>query len=360
MSWHYSQVLVEEFWEENCLVGEQSVQSNKTPTASLHLPKDRMKDFSRLSQFGMTFAPLMESLGEELLMWFLEGFHVQTSQLLEKGLESREKKVASGQRWQGLLAKYDPDLHLLKTAQCSLLEDSTQYSVTLPKWGLMQSGDVFQQPKSEQITKGIESGLSQKTWPTPTTQEIEHPNAILTKSGRRKSKDGKSSHSLNLADTVKMWPTPTTDIGHERSKEYWVKRVGKHQIDLQGAVKMWPTPDANMAARGTQENWTKTRPSGHQAQYTINQAVRDSLKMWPTPTATEARQGYQDRTRGKKGSQKSLSTEVIDNLGGRQKTGGQLNPTWVEWLMGWPLGWTDLKPLEMGKYQKWLELHGRY
>jgi DNA (cytosine-5)-methyltransferase 1 len=29
--------------------------------------------------------------------------------------------------------------------------------------------------------------------------------------------------------------------------------------------------------------------------------------------------------------------------------GGQLNPMWVEWLMGWPLGMTDLKPLEMDK-----------
>jgi DNA (cytosine-5)-methyltransferase 1 len=38
--------------------------------------------------------------------------------------------------------------------------------------------------------------------------------------------------------------------------------------------------------------------------------------------------------------------------------GGKLNPTWVEWLMGWPLGWTDLKPLEMDKFQKWLEQHG--
>ena len=28
---------------------------------------------------------------------------------------------------------------------------------------------------------------------------------------------------------------------------------------------------------------------------------------------------------------------------------GKLNPMWVEWLMGWPLGWTDLKPLEMDK-----------
>ncbi len=38
--------------------------------------------------------------------------------------------------------------------------------------------------------------------------------------------------------------------------------------------------------------------------------------------------------------------------------GGKLNPAWVEWLMGWPLGWTDLKPLAMDKYLKWCEQHG--
>jgi hypothetical protein len=36
---------------------------------------------------------------------------------------------------------------------------------------------------------------------------------------------------------------------------------------------------------------------------------------------------------------------------------GTLNPTWTEWLMGWPLGWTDLKPLEMDKYLEWLWQH---
>ena len=30
-------------------------------------------------------------------------------------------------------------------------------------------------------------------------------------------------------------------------------------------------------------------------------------------------------------------------------TGGKLNPDWVEWLMGWPIGWTELKPLETVK-----------
>jgi hypothetical protein len=42
------------------------------------------------------------------------------------------------------------------------------------------------------------------------------------------------------------------------------------------------------------------------------------------------------------------------------QVGGTLNPTWVEWLMGWPLGWTDLKPLAMAKFQQWQQQHGTY
>lgn len=39
---------------------------------------------------------------------------------------------------------------------------------------------------------------------------------------------------------------------------------------------------------------------------------------------------------------------------------GLLNPDWVEWLMGWPIGWTDLKPLEMDTFQVWCDSHGKY
>jgi hypothetical protein len=42
------------------------------------------------------------------------------------------------------------------------------------------------------------------------------------------------------------------------------------------------------------------------------------------------------------------------------RVGGQLNPNWVEWLMGWPIGFTDLKPLVMDKFQKWQQQHGKY
>jgi hypothetical protein len=107
------------------------------------------------------------------------------------------------------------------------------------------------------------------------------------------------------------------------------------------------------------------------------------LRMWPTPCASEARQGYQNRNNGKKGSQKSLSTVVIDaekfatpqardyrtgstdrwdnpersrNL--NDQIGGQLNPSWVEWLMGWPVGWTDCAASATDKFREWCASHG--
>lgn len=40
----------------------------------------------------------------------------------------------------------------------------------------------------------------------------------------------------------------------------------------------------------------------------------------------------------------------------RRKSYG-INPEWLESLMGWPTGWSDLKPLAMDRFRKWLHLH---
>ena len=106
-----------------------------------------------------------------------------------------------------------------------------------------------------------------KKWnfPTPTTQETEHPLAELTKTGRRKTKNGKTSHSLNLADTVKMFPTPTAGLEkHSTKKEYWENRI-------------------------------------------------------------------------KKGRQNDIQMQIY-----KEEGKGTLNSEWVEWLMGYPIGWTDI------------------
>jgi len=233
MSWLYSQALVEEFSEANSSDGEQFVQSSGNPIQQAYLSQDKMTDFSRLSRFGMTFKPLTESLGEELLTLYLAGFHAKT--LVQQGEEQEltESEAECGEKWRGSFTKYSPDSRLWKTHQCSLLGDSEQFSETWPAWGLMRDGECWEQQTLEQTIRGTESGSLQK----------------------------------------------------------------------------WPTPDASCGQRGTQPHWTPKRKSGHQAQYTINQAVRDL----------------------------------------EQSSGGKLNPVWLEWVMGWPMHWTDLRPSETGK-----------
>lgn len=39
---------------------------------------------------------------------------------------------------------------------------------------------------------------------------------------------------------------------------------------------------------------------------------------------------------------------------------GKVSPTSQEWLMGWPEKWTDVEPLETGKFQRWLQQHGNF
>ena len=56
-----------------------------------------------------------------------------------------------------------------------------------------------------------------------------------------------------------------------------------------------------------------------------------SPKMWPTPTAQDAKNNGGPSQHNR--NTKPLNAEV----------GGSLNPQWVEWLMGYPSGWTDLK-----------------
>ena len=108
---------------------------------------------------------------------------------------------------------------------------------------------------------------------------------------------------------------------------------------LKKRKEMWPTP--RTPSGGADCSGAKTRISGHKGTTNLEGAVR----MWTTPVSDDT--GHRKNKYAQGGT--ALSTQA----------GGKLNPMWVEWLMGWPPGWTDLKPLEMDRFQKWLDEHGR-
>jgi hypothetical protein len=109
-----------------------------------------------------------------------------------------------------------------------------------------------------------------------------------------------------------LWPTPRSSPNENRQTRPTPSQLtGKHGMNLATAVNLWPTPSASDGneGKGIRRGVTRTGklPSGQKAQIDLSQAVK-----------IEARDSGQVAT-------------------------GQLNPTWVEWLMGFPLGWTDLE-----------------
>ncbi|MCD0493830.1 hypothetical protein LQD23_16235 [Chromobacterium violaceum] len=78
------------------------------------------------------------------------------------------------------------------------------------------------------------------------------------------------------------------------------------------------------------------------------------VKLWPTPTACASKgtpPGSLIRKTGASRERDRLDHAVMAS------DHGQLNPEWVEWLMGWPIGWTGLKPLGMDKFREWQRQH---
>ena len=148
--------------------GEPSAPSNGNHIPPLYLPEGRMKAFSRLSRFGMTFRPLTDDLGADLLTWYLGVFHVKTSAPPEKEQASQGNEAGCGRTWHGSLAKYDPDTRSWRTAQYSLHGGLELFSETWPRWGTMRSGECSEQTTPVLRIKGSASG---SLLPTPLKSE---------------------------------------------------------------------------------------------------------------------------------------------------------------------------------------------
>ena len=227
MSWLFSQALVGAFSGDICSDGEPCALWNGTPTQRASWLPVKTTARCVLSRSGMTFRLLTADHGEALLMSYLAGFPAKTFQSLEKAQASTENDQVCGPTWRASLTRYDRDTSSWKTAQCSLLGDSDEFSETWPKWGMMRGGVCWAQSTPVRRIDGIESG---SLLPTPTAQDAKNNGAASQ---------------------------------HERN----------------------------------------TKP---------------------------------------------LNAEV----------GGPLNPMFVEWIMGWPLGWTDLERLGTDKFRRWRRSHG--
>lgn len=104
---------------------------------------------------------------------------------------------------------------------------------------------------------------------------------------------------------------------------------------------LWPTPLASDWKRnGSPQDIARKSPS-----------LGAMVRLWPTPICNDAIK------RGDLRKSPQYLGGAAQAADGRL---GQLNPMWVEWLMGWPIDWTELRPLEMARFHEWQRQHSLF
>jgi hypothetical protein len=185
---------------------------------------------------------------------------------------------------------------------------------------------------------------------------------------------GRKWHSQRtLSRVVHVWPTPTSSDGHgstkpESAKDWEYRGTNLPEAVQKASVGLWPTP-VSSDATGGRTSKGKDRPD--------EGGLAQAVKLWPTPKSSPSGPDYARADRPESGGD-DLATSVAretfptprasmhdawtmesERLSGQKKAemrdeghpfqteiGGQLNPMWVEWLMGFPEGWTDLEDSE--------------
>ena len=260
-------------------------------------------------------------------MSLLEDFHANHSALQEKE-NQQQMIVTSGMKCLESLEKQNQDWLLEKMLKALLISTKAWYSDRcLMTWKTKVSKAnvlLFQLQASVRGIKEKGSGLL----PTPVVSDHLHNQSESienwTKRSEEKKKQGINLH-FALRHHVQMYPTPTT-MDHIDRKGMRPSRAATNRKTgyLSEMIKMYPTPTQDSASERTQKYSQGGTP--------LTMAVR----MFPTPTTPRPHDS--ENTVGKyypSQNQQDLTAAVA-------KTGGQLNPQWVSWLMGYPVDWCDL------------------
>jgi hypothetical protein len=209
----------------------------------------------------------------------------------------------SGQKYLPLLKQNDPLGQFSKTFMATSQWVSMKCYLIWKGQSTPSGRLLFRLAPLTHPTEEIEYGSSPEMWATPNTmdhlpqrsKEALKKQATTTRKGR--AKPGNLREQVN-PETVEAWKQ-----AQDRA--------------------MWPTPT-------TQDN-PQVRGMGKTIGTNRGTTLGGAVRMWPTPTTQDSKNNGQ-------ASQHERNTKPLN-----AEVGGSLNPQWVEWLMGYPEGWTDLE-----------------
>ena len=140
------------------------------------------------------------------------------------------------------------------------------------------------------------------------------------------------------------WRTPTDLFGEDstlcsadwpragtmRNGECWLRPKLVPRISVIGAGFSGKIPTPTVSGNNNRKGLSKSSGDG------LATFVK---RFWTTPSTNDATRGG-TITENMTGT--SLSQQIRNTPSLTARFDGALNPYWVEWLMGWPVGWTDI------------------
>jgi hypothetical protein len=182
-----------------------------------------------------------------------------------------------------------------------------------------------------------------------------------------KGKTENGKRQVCLENEVRNWATPNARDDRNPSQPEGVRSIRKREqgrtVDLNEQAAWWETPQAHDSNGGSQERVGRfgTEHGGRN--------LADDVTAWPTPNACDGSKVSQNSHQGAcltRSAEAEFRYSHPDQAtlthGGASSPSAptsrrRLNPSFVEWLMGWPLGWTDFAPLEMESWRSKARRH---
>ncbi len=290
------------------------------------------------------------------------GSPVSPSPSLAKTVESMTNATC-GPRPSVQFASWDPATSSWRTSQGSLLTGTLEpYSETWPKAGTMRSGTLLRLRKSERRTAANASS----SWPTPDAGNMndgEDPEQWAERRtrvretanngngfGRRlpieartwptadanRSSYSNGARGANLREEAALWDTPKASSDKGGSNQ----RDGQGRLYLDAQARQWPTP------RASENEARTTHPTPTQMAGTHGRNLAAESGVWPTPQAADSERASETMMRGNPtllgASRQAPTTETPGHECSPKCR--RLNPLFVEWLQGFPIGHTGSEP----------------
>lgn len=297
--------------------------SQSVPSKSMSIASKSYRSGKQTVSFrGFPSIPMsinsMESRGEDSSTASAVDSPAQTSPVRGKVLASKVSKAVYGRNKRESFAKFDRDIFSWRTHQLSLLGGWILYSETFPRWGTMRNGELY----LRQIASGVresrflimnakESGLLVSVADPEQIQSATKRLGTLTSSNKIRSDDFIEGRSLTPREFIQRFPT----------------------------------------LHGFSKDGKSNGPSGNE----LGLAVNKSIRRLPTLTRGDADKWNRmtEQERIDKNQFVRLGNAVTDEDG--TPAAGSLNPEWVEWLQGFPIGWSSVDLMSRERMQEWID-----